>query len=297
MRGAAKGLILTDSSVGGHTEKAKKTMCQLLGMNCNTPTDICFSFAGFQARGGLTDVHGDGWGIAFFEGRGVRVFLDPKASSASPVAELVRQYPIHSLNVIAHIRKATQGVITLENTHPFQRELWGRYWVFAHNGNLKGFMPELPGHFQPVGQTDSERAFCYLMESLRHRFPDGEPSRDTLFAEIRKIATEIGSHGEFNFLLSNGTCLFAHCASRLTYIVRQAPFDQAHLKDQDLTVDFRKLTSPADRVAIVATTPLTDNETWLPMAPGSLMLFVDGAPVDAGPAGTCAFIRTDPPAC
>ncbi|MDD2668276.1 MULTISPECIES: class II glutamine amidotransferase [Zoogloea] len=272
-------------------------MCQLLGMNCNTPTDICFSFAGFQARGGLTDVHGDGWGIAFFEGRGVRVFLDPKASSASPVAELVRQYPIHSLNVIAHIRKATQGVITLENTHPFQRELWGRYWVFAHNGNLKGFMPELPGHFQPVGQTDSERAFCYLMESLRHRFPDGEPSRDTLFAEIRKIATEIGSHGEFNFLLSNGTCLFAHCASRLTYIVRQAPFDQAHLKDQDLTVDFRKLTSPADRVAIVATTPLTDNETWLPMAPGSLMLFVDGAPVDAGPAGTCAFIRTDPPAC
>ena len=297
MRGAAKGLILTDSSVGGHTEKAKKTMCQLLGMNCNTPTDICFSFAGFQARGGLTDVHGDGWGIAFFEGRGVRVFLDPKASSASPVAELVRQYPIHSLNVIAHIRKATQGVITLENTHPFQRELWGRYWVFAHNGNLKGFMPELPGHFQPVGQTDSERAFCYLMESLRHRFPDGEPSRDTLFAEIRKIATEIGSHGEFNFLLSNGTCLFAHCASRLTYIVRQAPFDQAHLKDQDLTVDFRKLTSPADRVAIVATTPLTDNETWLPMAPGSLMLFVDGAPVNAGPAGTCAFIRTDTPAC
>ncbi|WP_347249682.1 class II glutamine amidotransferase, partial [Zoogloea sp.] len=101
-------------------------MCQLLGMNCNTPTDICFSFAGFQARGGLTDVHGDGWGIAFFEGRGVRVFLDPKASAHSPVAELVRNYPIRSLNVIAHIRKATQGFVSLENTHPFQRELWGR---------------------------------------------------------------------------------------------------------------------------------------------------------------------------
>jgi len=117
-------------------------------MNCNTPTDICFSFAGFQARGGLTDVHRDGWGIAFFEGRGVRLFLDPQASSASPVAELVRSYPIHSLNVIAHIRKATQGVVTLENTHPFQRELWGRYWVFAHNGNLKGFAPELRGDFR-----------------------------------------------------------------------------------------------------------------------------------------------------
>jgi predicted glutamine amidotransferase len=42
-------------------------MCQLLAMNCNVPTDICFSFAGFQARGGATDVHADGWGIAFLK--------------------------------------------------------------------------------------------------------------------------------------------------------------------------------------------------------------------------------------
>ena len=47
-------------------------MCQLLGMSCNVPTDICFSFTGFQARGGMTDEHQDGWGIAFFEGKGVR---------------------------------------------------------------------------------------------------------------------------------------------------------------------------------------------------------------------------------
>ena len=45
-------------------------MCQLLGMNCNTPTDVTFSFAGFAQRGGRTDHHADGWGIAFFEGRG-----------------------------------------------------------------------------------------------------------------------------------------------------------------------------------------------------------------------------------
>ena len=84
-------------------------MCQLLGMNCNTPTDICFSFTGFQQRGGGTDVHADGWGIAFFEGKGVRLFLDPQPSAQSTIAELVRNYPIRSLNVIAHIRKATQG--------------------------------------------------------------------------------------------------------------------------------------------------------------------------------------------
>jgi predicted glutamine amidotransferase len=52
-------------------------MCQLLGMNCNVPTDICFSFTDFRRRGGATDQHSDGWGIAFFEGRGCRLFLDP----------------------------------------------------------------------------------------------------------------------------------------------------------------------------------------------------------------------------
>jgi predicted glutamine amidotransferase len=106
----------------------------------------------------------------FFEGRGTRVFLDPQPSCVSPVAELVRSYPIHSKNVIAHIRKATQGGVALENTHPFMRELWGRYWIFAHNGNLPDFSPPLDGSFTPVGQTDSERAFCWLLQNLRQRF-------------------------------------------------------------------------------------------------------------------------------
>src|SRR5574343_1255833 len=130
-------------------------MCQLLGMNCNTPTDIVFSFTGFATR---SREHADGFGIAFFEDRGVRLFVDHLAASQSPVAELITRYPIQSRNVIAHIRKATQGRVALENCHPFVRELWGRYWVFAHNGNLKDFEPKLHASFKPVGDTDSERA-------------------------------------------------------------------------------------------------------------------------------------------
>ncbi len=254
-------------------------MCQLLGMNCNTPTDICFSFEGFRTRGGLTDVHRDGWGIAFFEGPGCRVFIDVEPSAQSAVAELVHNYPIHSQNVIAHIRKATQGRIALENTHPFQRELWGRYWIFAHNGNLKEFAPPANGSFTPVGDTDSERAFCHILQALRSRFPTGMPQRDALFAALADLAGQISRHGEFNFLLSSGDCLFAHCGSTLCYVVRQAPFAVAHLKDQDVSVDFSAVTSPDDRVAVIATQPLTDNEEWTILAPGTLTLFHDGMPV------------------
>lgn len=262
-------------------------MCQLLGMNCNTPTDICFSFEGFHARGGLTDVHRDGWGIAFFEGAGCRLFIDSRATIESPVADLVRRYPIRSMNVVAHIRKATQGEVALENTHPFMRELWGRYWIFAHNGNLQDFAPRLDGSFLPVGRTDSERAFCFLLQNLRARFT-APPPRDSLFAALRELTAQIAAHGEFNYLLSNGECLFAHCATKLAWIVRQAPFSVAHLRDQDIAVDFSAVTTPDDRVALVATAPLTDNEAWTAIDAGTLVLFADGVPVASAATRTGA---------
>jgi len=65
--------------------------------------------------------------------------------------------------------------------------------------------------------------------------------------------------------------------------VRQAPFTVAHLKDQDVTVDFSEVTTPDDRVALIATVPLTDNEAWTTLAPGTLTLFVDGAAAAEAP--------------
>jgi glutamine amidotransferase len=254
-------------------------MCQLLGMNCNVPTDIVFSFTGFAHRGGRTDEHKDGWGIAFFEGAGVRLFVDHESAIASPVAELIKTYPIKSKNVIAHIRKATQGHVALENCHPFVRELWGRYWVFAHNGDLKHFSPSLDGAFRPVGSTDSERAFCYLLQQLRRRFGDAPPALDALNIAVDDLTREIAAHGVFNMMLSDGSALFAHCSTKLHYIVRQYPFAQARLSDEDLSVDFSEVTTPNDRVALIVTEPLTTNETWLPFTPGELKLFVDGQPL------------------
>ena len=254
-------------------------MCQLLGMNCNTPTDVTFSFSGFAQRGGRTDHHADGWGITFFEGRGVRHFVDHEPASTSPVAELIARYPIKSRHVVAHIRKATEGAVALENCHPFVRELWGRYWVFAHNGNLKDFHPRLHGNFRPVGQTDSERAFCWLMQELAKSHVS-VPSVAELTLTLRELAPQIARHGSFNFLLSNGEALWAHCATNLYFVERSHPFAHAQLADEDLSVGFATVTAPGDRVAVVVTAPLTTNETWTQMTPGELRVFVDG--VSAG---------------
>ncbi len=248
-------------------------------MNCNTATDVAFSFTGFAQRGGRTDHHADGWGIAFFEGQGVRHFVDHQPASESPVADLIRRYPIKSRNVVAHIRKATVGDIALENCHPFVRDLWGRYWVFAHNGNLEHYAPRLHGHFRPVGQTDSERAFCWLMQELAKSHAS-LPRVDELTLTLRELAPQLAKRGPFNFLLSNGQALWAHCSTNLYYVERKHPFAHAQLADEDLSVDFARHTTPRDQVAVVVTAPLTTNEVWTQMAPGDLRVFVDG--VSAG---------------
>ena len=250
-------------------------MCQLLGMNANTPTDVMFSFAGLSHR---ADEHKDGFGIGFFEGRGLRLFIDPESARASPVAEMVRRYPIKSQHVISHIRKATYGAVMLENCHPFVRELWGRYWVFAHNGDLKNLDLPLHGHFRPVGDTDSEHAFCWLMQELAKAHAS-VPSVPEMTRTLAELVPQVARFGTFNMLLSNGEALWAHASTKLCYIVRQHPFATARLADEDLAVNFAEHTTPDDRVAVVATTPLTSDEAWTPFAPGELKVFQDGLPL------------------
>jgi len=247
-------------------------MCQLLGMNANTPTDVMFSFTGLATR---ADEHKDGFGIAFFEDKGLRHFVDHYGARQSPLAELVKRFPIRSDNVIAHIRKATQGRVALENTHPFVRELWGRYWSFAHNGDLKGFAPRLHGAFHPVGDTDSELAFCWLMQELAKSHAT-VPKVAELRATLAELLPQPAAHGTFNMLLSNGQALWAHASTHLYSLQRCHPFRSARLADEDLSVDFSDHTTPRDKVVVVATEPLTTGEDWLPFAPGELRVFVGG---------------------
>lgn len=254
-------------------------MCQLLGMNCATPTDVTFSFRGFSQRAGITSDHCDGFGIAFFEDKACRLFVDNQSAVESPIAELIRNYPIKSRNVIAHIRKATQGKINLENSHPFSRELWGRQWIFAHNGDLHDFNPTLSGRFTPVGNTDSERAFCYLLDQLVLKFGYHEPKLDQIFDLLADISPKIAEHGTFNFCLSNGQALFTYAITKLHWLVREYPFKPAQLIDLDVEVDFSQVTTPEDRVAVITTEPLTQNETWTAFVPGEMILFQDGRPV------------------
>jgi glutamine amidotransferase len=251
-------------------------MCELLGMECNVPTDIVFSFAGLSSRGGRAGPHGDGWGLALYDGRVARMFLEPDAAAHSALARFVREHPIKTLLAIAHVRRKTRGAIGVANTHPFVRELWGRHFVFAHNGTVKRARSLKLGRFKPIGETDSEHAFCALLGALEHEFKDYPRSQSDYASFVAAYAGKIGKGGTFNMLLGDGRQLFARCSTKLHYIVRKAPFKKATLADEDLSVDFAEVTTPNDRVAVVATMPLTVDEEWTVGEPNTMWNFRGG---------------------
>ena len=242
-------------------------------MSANTPTDIRFSFSGLAVRGGAVGPHRDGFGVVFYHGKGIQEFRDVDASCDSPVARLVERLPIRSKAVIAHVRQANAGAVNLENTHPFHRELHGRHFTFAHNGQLPG-VKKLPlGRFKPIGTTDSEHAFCYLLAQLDAQSPP-RPSR--IRAVFGRVAKQLSQLGVCNLVLTDGRSIYCWRTTKLVSITRRAPFGAARLQDADMTVDFAQVTTPNDVVSVVATDPLTDNESWDEIPKYKVCVLTDG---------------------
>ncbi|MDR7299589.1 glutamine amidotransferase [Pelomonas aquatica] len=251
-------------------------MCELFALNSRLPAAANFSLRGFAARGGRTADHVDGWGVAFHDGERCEVVVEDQPAAHSDLASHYGQHPVQARNIIAHIRKATQGARAVENCHPFRREWAGRTWVFAHNGDLKDFHPKLSGAFTPAGQTDSERAFCWLMQRLEQRFGAQRPGWPELADTLTPWLHEIAGHGRFNLLLTDGHGLLAHASTKLHWLRRQPPFAHVRLRDGDLSVDLATLNGPRDRMTLIATEPLTHDEAWQAFEPGEVRVFEQG---------------------
>jgi glutamine amidotransferase len=251
-------------------------MCELLALCANTPTDLGFSFHGLRRRGGDTLDHADGWGLASFDpdGHGVHLFREDAPAAFSPIAAQVAALDLRSHCLIAHIRKATQGQVALENCHPFHRRWQGKEWVFAHNGHLEGALPPTRD-LRPVGSTDSEAAFCWMLEQLEASGVDPEDA-DASFEGLAQASRRLEEQGVFNCLISNGSWLFAYASTRLHRLTRRAPFGRATLVDDDLSVDFSELAGHDDVVTIVSTEPLTSDEAWIGLEAGRALLIRDG---------------------
>ena len=144
-------------------------MCELFAFSGEHLALLHCSLHEFADHGaGLRNA--DGWGIAHYIDGDVRLLKEASAARDSACLNFVQSHPLRSDLVMSHIRHAIQGAPTVRNCQPFVRELGGAMHVFAHNGNLDRSdldrLAMLDG-FRPVGETDSELAFCVLLERLR----------------------------------------------------------------------------------------------------------------------------------
>lgn len=176
----------------------------------------------------LSREHPDGWGIAVHTGEWL---VEHSTNCADACARFATVADRAASLVIAHVRKATVGPVSLANTHPFVR---GRF-AFAHNGTLDtSSLAIAPEHAAAIaGDTDSERLFAYLLTCL-----DGDG--------LARGAAALAGLGTASFLLSDGTHLFAHRLGRALYTLHRPG------------------------IALVASEPLTD-ESWLELRDGAFV--------------------------
>jgi len=267
-------------------------MCELLAMSSRLPTRLTFSLEELAAHGAGTGRNRDGWGAAFYQDNDVALFREPAAAGDSPLVRFLEAQGPSTTLAISHIRRATQGAVALSNTQPFTRELAGHMHVFAHNGDLPGIKRSRThafGHYRPVGSTDSEHAFCALLERVRGLWGSAAmvPSLEDRLAVVSRFAVDLRKLGPANFFYADGETLFAHGDRRIqTATGKIAPpglfLRSCRCSQADEMVNARgvSLAPGFQEVLLIASVPLTD-DNWRPLAEGEVVAVSAGKLLDS----------------
>ena len=182
-------------------------MCRLFGMSGGT-REVQASFWLLDAPMSLllqSDSQPDGVGLGTFDGDGSpSVYRKPVAANRSQTF-IAGAQQVRSITFLAHIRHATAGAASFENTHPFEQH--GR--LLAHNGVL-GDLAELRRRLGPYaelvqGTTDSELLFGLITKRIEEN--GGDVSAGITLA-AREIAAELPLYS-LNLLLTTPTELWA----------------------------------------------------------------------------------------
>lgn len=260
-------------------------MCELFAMSSRLPATVDLCLDELARHGGQTGPHRDGWGIAYYaEDGAVRLYKEAEPASGSDWVQFIEEHRLRGTIVLSHIRRATRGGRSLKNTHPFRRELGGKCHVFAHNGDLVGIEthPDFTlGFHRPMGETDSEHAFCALLGQLEQRWlsSSGVPPLEERLAVIVRFVRNLRRLGAANFVYSDGDTVFAHGNRRRRRVTEEPRPPGLYalnrvrgVNPDDYRIDGVRISSDSERqeMALVASVPLT-GEAWRPLGEGEVL--------------------------
>lgn len=235
-------------------------MCELFAANSPRPLTLNAPLTTFF---GDSCMHPHGWGLATRdEGGRLDLRKGPERATDSALLAETLASPVSTTHALGHIRYATAGHLSYDNSHPFAGEdVTGRTWALIHNGSI--FHQELVEGYGKAarGQSDSERVFLFLLDRLDEAELAGHDSDEELFATLSRAVAELSAGNKLNLALDDGT---------FTYI---------HTNTEDDTLYWA---SEGDGI-LVCTRPL-DGEGWAPVPKRRLIALRNGRVMGISPA-------------
>jgi predicted glutamine amidotransferase len=269
-------------------------MCRLFGMSGGRePVQATFWL--LEAPDSLSEQsrrEPDGTGLGGFDPGG-RPFVSKQPLAAFEDERFAQEAKsVSSRTFVAHVRYATTGSLTPQNTHPFEQHSR----LFAHNGviaDLPRLERELGDAMQLVGgETDSERFFALISRDIDRTGDVGEG----IASAARWVAANLPVFA-LNLILITASDLWALRYPNVhdLYVLERAsggPSGTRHLEHASARGSIRVRSGDlANRPAVVVATERMDEDSrWRELGPGELLR------VDADLRVTRTRVLDSPPA-
>lgn len=188
-------------------------MCRMFGLITKEIKDvedyIFIQFLSLAVYGKIKpyrdEGHLDGWGVGGYLGEKATIFYKSQNGVIKETKEFLtavdKLKKINSKIAIIHFRKASDGDVRLENTHPF---IYNE-WIFSHNGTILEKEKLKLHRLKPQGGTDSEILFYYILENIGNNIN----FLPILISILRYLKTNV-AHTSLSFLMSDSNCLIAY---------------------------------------------------------------------------------------
>jgi predicted glutamine amidotransferase len=251
-------------------------MCRLFGMSGGTQ-EVQATFWLLDAPTSLvalSETQPDGVGLGTFNDDGSPVLYRKPVAALRSQTFIADAHEVRSRTFLAHIRHATAGQPTIENTHPFEQH--GR--LFAHNGvlgDLPALRERLGSHADLVqGSTDSELYFTLMTKRIEEHGGDVIAG---ITAAARELAADISLYS-LNMLLTTPTDMWAlrYPDTNELWILERSlgQLDQGAVLDERAMSGITRVFSGQLSIlpsTVIASQPMDANPGWRPLESGELI--------------------------
>ena len=233
------------------------------------------------------ETHSLGWGFGWYpdDQRSATVAKDPTAHDTKILVDALTEWAnFRSTIFFCKVRGASKGYSQRE-TQPFSRSFAGRDWLFMHNGDLeKSALEALHGRktrlLEPLGNTDSELAFCNILSLIQENENKARRIRDIDAHMMLTWFQRFDTLGSADMVLTDGDSIVCFHGSQspknLYYSRIQPPENQGVYESEAAQISLNDPRDTYRTAMILSSTPFSGGQ-WMQLQPGQMIIIRRGA--------------------